>query len=329
MNIGKVSENVLNRSILKNITVRRSEIPAGMKVGEDCAVLSLKEGEKTLVSAASYTEDGLRNVFGCIVRAANGIWAKGGTPYGILAQVTLPETAEEAGLKQLTKDINAAADKLGLGILGVNAGVSRKVSETVVTITALGGIKADTDFGPAGMKPGNEIVISKWVGLEGTALMAEKYRDELAKRYPQRMIYEAESFGELISVQAEAAPAVKSGVTAMYSAGEGGIFAALWEMAEAAGVGLNIDLRAIPIKQETIEICNFFDLNPYLLASAGALIMATDNAEGLVSELSKAGIEAVAAGMVTASNDRVLINGGIRRFLEPAKPDEIYKMTRE
>ena len=67
-----------------------------------------------------------------------------------------------------------------------------------------------------------------------------------------------------ISVQSEAAVAVTSGVSAMHDVTEGGIFGALWEMAEASGVGLEIDLKKIPIRQETVEVCEFFGVNPYL-----------------------------------------------------------------
>ena len=61
-----------------------------------------------------------------------------------------------------------------------------------------------------------------------------------------------------ISVQSEAAVAVTSGVSAMHDVTEGGIFGALWEMAEASGVGLEIDLKKIPIRQETVEVCEVF-----------------------------------------------------------------------
>ena len=60
------------------------------------------------------------------------------------------------------------------------------------------------------------------------------------------------------------------GVSAMHDVTEGGVFGALWEMAEASGVGLEIDLKKIPIRQETIEICEFFNLNPYQLISSGS-----------------------------------------------------------
>ena len=106
----------------------------------------------------------------------------------------------------------------------------------------------------------------------------------------------------------------------------GGIFGALWEMAEASGVGLEIDLKKIPIRQETVEVCEFFGVNPYLLISSGCMLMAAQDGNHLVRELEKAGIKATIIGKATAGNDRVLLNEDERRFLEPPKTDELYKV---
>ena len=119
---------------------------------------------------------------------------------------------------------------------------------------------------------------------------------------------------------------MKSGVSAMHDVTEGGIFGALWEMAEASGVGLEIDLKKIPVRQETIEVCEFFGVNPYLLISSGSMLMAAEDGNHLVRELEKAGIKATIIGKATTGNDRVLLNEDERRFLEPPKTDELYKV---
>ena len=118
---------------------------------------------------------------------------------------------------------------------------------------------------------------------------------------------------------------MKSGVGAMHDVTEGGIFGALWEMAESAGVGLEIELKKIPIKQETVEICEFFGINPYQLISSGAMLMAAEDGNRLVMNLKKAGIAATVIRKATDSNDRVIWNGEERRFLEPPKSDALYK----
>jgi hydrogenase maturation factor len=119
---------------------------------------------------------------------------------------------------------------------------------------------------------------------------------------------------------------VKSGVGAMHDVTEGGIFGALWEMAEASDVGLEIDLKKIPLRQETVEICELFDVNPYELISSGCMLMAATDGNALVREIEKTGIKATIIGKATAGNDRILINEDEHRFLEPPKTDELYKV---
>ena len=100
-------------------------------------------------------------------------------------------------------------------------------------------------------------------------------------------------------------------------------------MANGAGVGLEIDLKKLPVRQETIELCEFFDLNPYELSSGGCLLMTAEDGNGLVDALKKEGIPAVVVGKTTDGNDRVLFNEEERRFLEPPKTDQLNKVRKE
>lgn len=111
----------------------------------------------------------------------------------------------------------------------------------------------------------------------------------------------------------------------MHDVTEGGIFGALWEMASAAGVGLEIDLKKIPIRQETVEICEVFDINPYQLISSGSMLIGTDHGSQLVEALKRAGIHSAVVGRATEGNDRVIFNAEEKRFLEPPKSDELYR----
>ena len=93
------------------------------------------------------------------------------------------------------------------------------------------------------------------------------------------------------------------------------------------GVGLSIDLKKIPVKQETIEICEFFDLNPYELLSGGSLLIAASDGEELGEGLKETGVSAAVIGKTTGSNDKIIRNEEEVRFLEPTKPDEILKVS--
>ena len=108
----------------------------------------------------------------------------------------------------------------------------------------------------------------------------------------------------------------------------GGVFAALWELGEGAGCGLRVRLKDIPIRQETVEICEFFDLNPYMALGGGSALIVTENDEELVDALEQAGIPATLIGQTVDNNDRIIINDEDARYLTPPKGDDIYKIYR-
>lgn len=171
--------------------------------------------------------------------------------------------------------------------------------------------------------------MTKWAGLEGTTILAKDKEAELLSRYPADLVESAKELIEHISVVKEAKIAREYGVAAMHDITEGGVFGALWEMAEASGVGLSVDLKKIPLRQETVEICEFFDLNPYMLMSSGCMLMAADHGNELAEALNREGIPAAVIGRLTEGRDRVIVNEDERRFLEPPKTDELYKAYAE
>ena len=166
---------------------------------------------------------------------------------------------------------------------------------------------------------GFAIVMAGNAGGFGASLIAKEHKDELLTRFPSSLIRSAAAFGEsgeeeIITSWLKENTEIEIPVS--IPVGEGGVFKALWALGEEGHTGFAIDIKQIPIKQETIEICNFFDLNPYEILSGGAILATTANAEGLILNLSKEGIEASVIGICTDSNDRVLINGEMKRFLE-------------
>ena len=174
-----------------------------------------------------------------------------------------------------------------------------------------------------------DILVTKWIGIEGTSIIAKEKEKDLLTRFSAPFIENAKKLDVYLSVLSEAAVAVRSGVSAMHDVTEGGIFGALWEMAEASGVGLEIDLKKIPVRQETIEICELFDLNPYRLASGECLLMAVENGGDAVRILSEAGIPSAVIGKVEKGIARKMTGIGTTGFLERPAQDEIYKITGE
>ena len=82
----------------------------------------------------------------------------------------------------------------------------------------------------------------------------------------------------------------------------------------------------IPVRQETVEICEFFGISPYELLSGGCLLITADNGERLAQVLEEAGIPAAVIGRMTDNNDRIVINEDESRFLEKPRSDEMMKI---
>jgi hydrogenase maturation factor len=245
-----------------------------------------------------------------------------------MISILLPTEMNENDLRKQIAAIDRVCVEQQLAVLGGHTEVVRSVSEPVLMVTAIGAVPKADLVTNEGARPGMDILVSKWIGLEGTAILARQREKELRSRYAQPFVDQAKNFAEHLSVRMEAAVAAKSGVAAMHDISEGGVFGALWEMGQCSGVGLDIDLKKIPIRQETVEICEFFDLNPYKLISGGSLLMATDDGNALVRAIERAGGKATIIGKATDSNDRVLRNGEDSRFIETTQTDELWKMEK-
>lgn len=325
MNIGKVPENVLKRSVFKQIHTKRPEVLLGAGVGEDCAAVKLAPDEVFVLSADPIT--GTAQDIGtlAIQITVNDLASAGAEPVGVLLTVLLPETIEEPDLKKMMTQVEASCAKANVQVMGGHTEVTAAVNQPVITVCGVGKVKEGCLISTAGAKPGMDIIATKWIGIEGTSILAKEREKELLTRFSGPFVEKAKSLDQYLSVLSEAAVAVRSGVSAMHDVTEGGIFGALWEVAEASGVGLEIDLKKIPIRQETVEVCEFFCINPYGLISSGCMLMAAADGNHIVRELQKAGIPAAVIGKATAGNDRVILNEEERRFLEPPKTDELYK----
>ena len=326
MKTGKIPESVLKRSVLRQLHNRRDEVLLGAGVGEDCAALTLEADEVFVMSTDPITGTGKEMGSLAVITTANDLASSGAEPVGVMLTILLPEESEEALLKEIMRDAEATCEKFHMQILGGHTEVSAAVNRPVISVSGVGKVKKDAMIKTGGARPGMDIVVSKWIGIEGTVILAKERERELLGRYATTFIDRSKDLDAYISVLSEAAVAARSGVSAMHDITEGGIFGALWEMAEASGVGLEIDLKKIPVRQETIEICEFFGLNPYEPISGGSMLMAAEDGNQLVHELEKAGIPAAVIGKAMAGNDRVLRNEEERRFLEPPKPDELYRV---
>ncbi|WP_029231288.1 AIR synthase-related protein [Butyrivibrio sp. VCB2006] len=325
MRFGKITENALKRSVLKQL---RTEFKNKMSaaVGTDCA---FSESKRTFSTIAPVTVDVQDAGYYGVVKAVNGLVSQGLTTDHVEVSVLLPSDAEEPVLKKIVKDAIDGAKACGVVYAGGHTEVTAAVNRPIVTVSGVGYYNDSRENEEKEVlfssKPaaGQSLVITKWVAMEGTAMLASEKYQELTERYPAPFIDEAKGLKDSLFVGKEMEIALESGITAAHDLSGGGVFAGLWEMAGRAGCGLKVDMRTIPLRQETVEICEFFTINPYQLLSGGALLLATENGEKLVSDLQEKGIPAVVIGQLIEGNDKIVVNSDETRFLESPQADEI------
>lgn len=344
MDSGKVSESVLKRSVLKYVQLNNQAVEnechliTEARVGADSALFAVSETEQDCLGTATGVSIGRHRlvVTEAMINACNNLICSGAEAFGVEIALILPETVFESELKHMMEEAKEYALAHHITILGGHTTVSRFVTETIATVTAFGktGTSINVRWAVKSTRkmpqPGMDIVVSKWAGLQGTAKIAVSKEEELTKRLPGRMIREAATYSQYLSIVPEARIALKEGARLLHDVSGGGMFRALWELAELAGTGLRVDLKQILIKQETIEICEVFGLNPYELLSGGSLLMVTEDGESLVEKLWEADIPAAVIGKLTDNNDRVILthwDGSEElRYLERPKTDEIDKI---
>lgn len=326
MKIGKLPEPILIRSVLKQVKHRREEVLVGPAVGQDCAIVQVEPDEVLVMSTDPITGTVKDLGSHSIHITANDLAASGAEPIGVMLTVMLPDTVEEPEVKKMMQEAEATCKKLNMEVLGGHTEITNVVRQPLISVTGVGKIKKSRVITTLQVQPEQDIVVTKWIGLEATTILAKEREEELRKRFPAGIVDTAIGFDRFLSVVPESRIAMEHGVTAMHDITEGGVFGALWEMASGAGVGLEVDLKKIPIRQETVEICQYFDLNPYQIMSSGSMMIAADDGHELVRKLEKAGIHAAVVGRTNAGNDRILRNGEDVRYLDKPQPDELYKV---
>lgn len=300
MQEGKVPGNILKRSVI-------NLIGRGPRIGVDCADMPVSGAHILSAMAAGVSGSALSPEL-AVYRAANNIWAAGGTLLGIEAAFILDTGYTEQDLKSLTRKVISACERCGTYLAGGHTEVSGAAARTCVAVTAIG--CADKVMSLKGIRAGDDIVVTKWLGLEGTAMILADgvLRERLFERYSPQYFESMESCAEWLTVKEEAQIALALGAVAMHDVSDGGIYGALWDIAEGAGRGFEIDSGLIPFKQETVEISTFFDIDAYRMKSSGSLIIVCRDGEALAGRLEEAGIPSRVIGRFTGNNDKIIRN---------------------
>ena len=175
------------------------------------------------------------------------------------------------------------------------------------------------------LKAGQDLVVAGYAGQAGIRMIAEARRQELRRWFSEEYLDMIES-RESVACDLNLEFWESFGAVECEPAEEGGILTAIWNLSGAYETGVEFALRQIPVTQETIEICERFELNPYRLYSAGCYLRAAENGGQMVQKLAEKGIFARVIGKVNRGVKREILNAESRGFLDRPQPDELRKV---
>lgn len=176
------------------------------------------------------------------------------------------------------------------------------------------------------MRPGQDLVVAGFAGLAGTVILARIERTGLEHWFSSEYL-DMIAGNEKLAWNGDLEYWKPFGATECEPAGEGGILTALWNLSGAYETGIEFSLRRIPVKQETIEVCERLELNPYRLYSKGCCLLVADNGGQMVEALSRAGIFAQVIGKVNRGIAREILSAEGHGYLDRPQPDEMKKVV--
>lgn len=325
MKIGNISQTVLKRTVLKQLRTKRPEAILDVATEEMCAGVRLEDGAAIFSSATVFGDEKELGCYG-IAKAVNEVASRNAKPIGVEVTIQLPPYAYESRLKTMVVYMEECCTAHHLQILGMKATVCPVIHSANIHVTAVGNVKQEEVIQTSMAKHDMDIVLLGSVGTEGALRIFYKKKEEIGQRFIPPFFRELQKCKNKLMLIEEMSIAIQHGATAIHPLGDGGILAALWEVGEAGNLGLEVNLKQMTIRQDVIEVCEFAGINPYQLSSIGSGLVITKNGEELVQKLQLIGAEASIIGRTTNQNERVIFNGGEKRFLDRPTPGELTKL---
>lgn len=273
-----------------------------------------------------------------LASAANSLMAAGASDIGIGVRITYPPHSDKSRIYAMEKAIKNECRRRKIELLESFIFENPLLAVASVTIDGIAVISGE-NMGDDGREEsrkgkmsgkrdfaGKDIVLSKWVGMDGMLQAARERADMLRKRFTPAFIKQIMSYEKELFAGKELETAGGMGASCLRQITQGGIFAALWELSKELGAGLELDMKHISILQETVEVCEYFGLNPYQLASAGSFLFVTEDGEALKEALLREKIMASVIGRTADGQGKIIRNGEDVRYLDRPAPDEIWKL---
>ena len=318
MQAGKLPLDVL-AGLLGKIEVKDPRVVLGARIGEDAALLDF--GDRYLVVKTDPITFATDLIGWYVVQVnANDLAVMGATPRWLMVTLLLPEGTQPELVNGIFEQLLEACDSLGVTLVGGHTEITYDLPRPIAVGSLMGEVDKDKVVLTSGVRPGDSIVLTKGVAIEGASILAREASDALmAAGVGTAVIERAKDllFNPGIGVVRDASVATAAvEVHAMHDPTEGGLATGLLEMAQAANVGMSIDADRVPIVPECAEICAALGLDPLGLIASGSLLAAVspEDAPRLVLALSDAGIAAAEIGRATEPSDGLVLSGrdGVR-----------------
>jgi hydrogenase maturation factor len=300
---------VLEEVIFRHIGKRDSRVILGPEIGEDASVIDF--GQKSLVVHSDPITGAVENVGWLAVNVCtNDIATRGVAPLWILTVLLLPENLTLKDVQTIMKQIDKAAKRLGVSLVGGHSEVTSAVEHPIIITTALGEAKDKKFVRSSEAKIGDTLILTKGAAIEGTAILASELADLLERKIGEKTVETAKRFIQMTSVVEDALTAMEvGGVHAMHDATEGGVAGAIQEIAWASNSGAVVHEDKIPICPETRAICEALSIDALKTISSGTLLIAAapESSKKIIAALEERNIRASEIGNVVSKQQGICV----------------------
>ena len=335
--IGKISPEIFNELVFPRLGAKSADVLVGPQHGVDVGIVEI--GDKV----ASFTTDPVfivpeygweRAAWFAIHIITSDAVTCGLKPKFLSIDLNLPMEMNKEQLEIVWNTMHQQCERLGISIIcGHTARYENCHYPMVGGATMVGVGEKDEYVTPRLARAGDKIIITKGPAIEATGIFATMFPQLIEKKFGLSFSQKAQQIFYKMSVVEDAMTAVsvgvrENGVTAMHDATECGIWGGLYEIAQAANLGVRIEKEQIVVEDCVPEICQHFSIDPYTSISEGTLIITCrkHKAQEVVETLSRRGINSSIVGELTESKKgMVLVEGGKEKKLRHPIVDPFWR----